>query len=634
MSGIFGIFFRDGHQVHKDDLVQMSNAMAHRGPDGQGLWSEGAVGFGHLLLQTTLETLYDQLPYVYTQFNLTITADARIDNREELISCLGMGSLDKVAITDSAIILAAYKKWGRDCALHLLGDFAFAIWDSVNKTIFCARDHLGIKPFIYYRSDRLFVFASEVDGVRAMSMTPNCINEGRIADFLVTQLEGIDKTSTFYEEIYRLPPAHTVVVSKDRFEKKCYWQLDPNYELQLKSDQEYVEQFREIYTDAVRQRLRGNNNVASMLSGGIDSSSIVGIAKHLHRSATGKPLPVFSAVSSTDKSCRETRFIEAVLKQGGLSSHTVTAADMPSMNEDVSRIVKSIQEPFDAMTMIIAIYLLAKKCGYNVMLDGIDGDVVASLSPSYPAFLLKNGKWLQALTEMRGQKKNYYRNRMSFLDIFMENLRSAFVPSIARRLRHKYLRKSLLNKAIQETIINREFARKINLNERLSRLRAYGSEGIGSTLRERHIKTISHPYLTVGVERYHRVAAICGVEPRHPLLDKRVVEFMVSLPWDQKVRFGWNKFLLRKVSEDVLPPEVCWRQGWEHIGWGFESKWLAVNFDEISTVIKKMVERSRDEINNSCINDNLKVYTNRKGPENETYLLDAFHLANWFGRQN
>ncbi len=633
MSGISGIFFRDDQPVQRDDLSRMSDAMAHRGPDSREIWSDGAAGLGHLMLQTTPEALHEQLPYNHTESHLTITADARIDNRDDLISCLGLRSADEETITDSSIILAAYRKWGRNCARHLLGDFVAAIWDSVDKTMFCCRDHLGIKPFIYYLSDKIFVFASEVDGVRAMPLIPNRINEGRIADFLVTQLEGIDKTSTFYEEIYRLPPAHTLVVSKDRIEKTCYWKLDPDSELQLKSDEEYAERFKEIYTDAIAQRLRGNN-VASMLSGGVDSSSIVGIARHLHQSATGNPFPVFSAVSSGNEVCRETRFINAVLKQGGLLSHTVSATDIPSLNKEISNVVKSIQEPFDAMVMIIAVYLLANKHGYKVILDGIDGDVVASLSPSYPAWFLQKGNWIQAFTAMKEQGKNYYQGYRSLSEIIKENFRTAFVPKILRRLKYKYMQANMLDSAIEKTIINRDFARRINLNKRLNLLRDHSYQGIGSTLIDQHIKTVSHPYLTVGIERYHRVAAICGVEPRHPLLDKRVVEFLVSMPWDQKVRSGWSKYLLRKTCENVLPREVCWRQGREHLGWEFASKWLAINFDEVNEVVKKMMTSSWDKVNISRLHDSIKLYSSHGTEDNEVDLLDAFHLAHWLNRQS
>ena len=192
----------------------------------------------------------------------------------------------------------------------------------------------------------------------------------------------------------------------------------------------------------------------------------------------------------------------------------------------------------------------------------------------------------------------------------------------------------MLNTAMKKTIISREFARRVNLNERLTRLREHGGEGIPSTLREQHVKTISHPYLTVGLERYHRVAAICGVEPRHPLLDRRVVEFLVSIPWGQKVRSGWNKYLLRKVSENTLSQEVCWRQGWEHLGWTFESKWLAVNLDEVTAVVDKMLTSCKKYMNVPYLYDSINHYEISGGYDYELNILDAYHLTLWSDRNN
>ncbi|GAH07934.1 unnamed protein product, partial [marine sediment metagenome] len=153
---------------------------------------------------------HEQLPLVNARGDIVITADARIDNRVELIDILGLGGRYHSQIGDSELILAAYEKWGEECPARLLGDFAFAIWDGRRQILFCARDHFGVKPFCYYhRHGRVFVFASQVKALLTMRQVPHQINEGRIADYLVGDLEGIDKTSTYYQEVYKHPPAHT-----------------------------------------------------------------------------------------------------------------------------------------------------------------------------------------------------------------------------------------------------------------------------------------------------------------------------------------------------------------------------------------------------------------------------------------
>src|SRR4028118_649697 len=162
MSAIAGIYYLDGRPVDCADLGRMVDTLAHRGPDGADVWCEESVGLGHRMLWTTPESLLEKLPLVDQTGNLVITADARIDNRDELIEVLGLTDHPAEKITDSQLILAAYERWGDRCPEYLLGDFAFAIWDRRQQQLFCARDHMGVKPFYYYHSDRLLVFASEI----------------------------------------------------------------------------------------------------------------------------------------------------------------------------------------------------------------------------------------------------------------------------------------------------------------------------------------------------------------------------------------------------------------------------------------------------------------------------------------
>lgn len=150
MSGIVGIYHLDGRPVEQQDVQRMTDSIAHRGPDGSAVWIEGPVGLGHRMLYTTPESLHEKLPLTNRTGDLTITADARIDNRNELFSMLNFNGRPRETIPDSEIILVAYEKWGEKCPEKLLGDFAFTIWDKRKQAIFCARDPIGIKPFYYY----------------------------------------------------------------------------------------------------------------------------------------------------------------------------------------------------------------------------------------------------------------------------------------------------------------------------------------------------------------------------------------------------------------------------------------------------------------------------------------------------
>lgn len=217
MSAISGIFYFDNQPVNISLPERMADCLLHRGPDGGGIWANGPVAFGHRLLHTTPQSLFEKLPLASQSGNLVITADVRIDNRDELIAALGFDHYDFASITDAQLILAAYEKWGEACPAKLLGDFAFAIWDSHNQTVFCVRDAIGVKPFYYYLSDRLFVFATEIKAIFCLPEIVHQPNESRIADHLLGLFR--DKTSTLYEGILRLPPAHSITVG-DRVKDK------------------------------------------------------------------------------------------------------------------------------------------------------------------------------------------------------------------------------------------------------------------------------------------------------------------------------------------------------------------------------------------------------------------------------
>ncbi len=277
MSGIVGLYYLDSQLAQPEVLRRMLEAVAHRGSDGADIWYKDSVGLGHRLLWTTRESLLENMPEASEDDNFVITADARIDNRDELINLLELNNPDK--ITDSQIILAAYQKWGDDCPDKLLGDFAFAIWNQKQQKLFCARDHFGVKPFYYYSSESVFAFASEIKAIFALSEIPRIINEERIGDYLIGNFE--DLTITSYKNVFRLPPASRMTVSPESINVESYWSLDPSKETRFSSDEEYAAKFLEIFTEAVRCRLRSFSNVGSMLSGGLDSSSITCLARKL-----------------------------------------------------------------------------------------------------------------------------------------------------------------------------------------------------------------------------------------------------------------------------------------------------------------------------------------------------------------
>jgi len=247
MGGIAGLFHLDGSPVDMRSIQRMLKPLFSRGPHGNKTWLGDTVGLGCTRLERGGGRYSGDL--LVDGSGLVIAADARLDNRADLCSAFAMP--DDGLLLDEAILLAAYKKWGETCASKLLGDFVFVIWNPGQRTLFCARDHFGSKPFYYLATKNAFFVASSPRAILDAMEEPAPVNEARIADFLVNPLEGINKTCTFYQGIYRLPPASQMTAGPGQCSVQQYWYPQPAGLDNLKSDEAYVEAFTSLYSDAV-----------------------------------------------------------------------------------------------------------------------------------------------------------------------------------------------------------------------------------------------------------------------------------------------------------------------------------------------------------------------------------------------
>jgi asparagine synthase (glutamine-hydrolysing) len=636
MSGIFGIFNQDGAPVPAGDLNAMASLLTRRGPDGTGIWNEASVGLGHTLLATTPELVFERQPWRHIGSGCTITADVRLDNRAELLSALGL--TDRAGVTgDAELIVAAYLAWGERCLDRLLGDFAFAIWDPSQHRLFCARDQFGMRPLYYHHSPgRFLVFASEPRAMLALPQVPYRINEGRIADFLVSQLEGIDKTSTFFEEVFRLPPAHALSVTPEGVREWRYWALEPGPELRLATDQDYAEAFLEVFTEAVRCRLRSAGPVGSMLSGGMDSGSVTAIARTILAEAGQGPLPTFSAVGPDPEVCVETRTIHAALTMDGLDPHLVSFTDLDPLMPGLAASTWDVDEPFDIwMTLIRAMYLAAHARGIKVVLDGVGGDVILS-EGSYIARLLGAGHWWTAWRETAGQRA-FWGNGYSVWRELGRSTRTAFTPTWLRRWAraHPLRARRRLRDNLRHSLIHPDFAARVGLSGRLRALDAHADRGgpLFSHARER-ARAIEHPYLTVGRERYDRVASAVAVEPRDPFLDRRVVAFCLSLPDDQTMQRGWPKAVLRRAMAGKLPDAVRWRRGKEHLGWDFTQALMARMKERMYVDIPANEHKVFPYVNADMVRHVTRAYLDDGQAEAAPGCYEAAQLAAWLQRHS
>ncbi|MDF5720875.1 MAG: lasso peptide isopeptide bond-forming cyclase [Rhizonema sp. PD37] len=665
MSGIMGIYYLNDRPVDREDLGIMVETLTHRGPDGADIWIDRAIGFGHRMLWTTPESLLEKLPFTGSTGNLTITSDARIDNRDELINTLKLNNCAAEKITDSQLILAAYEKWQESCPENLLGDFAFAIWDKQQQSVFCARDHLGVKPFYYfYQPSQTFLFASEIKALLCLQQVPRQLNEVRIADYLTFTME--DRAITSYQDILRLPPAHSMVISQSGIKIKSYWELDPHREMKMDSDQAYADKFREIFTEAVRCRLRSAFPIASQLSGGLDSSAVTCVARDL-LTKKKKSLHTISTIFDTITECDERPFINAVLEQGGLTPHYVYGDEVGPLShlDSIFRYEdEALLGPSHFYPWIVNRAL--KELGLRISLDGFDGDTTVCHGASRLTELARQGNWKTCIQEVQAFSPHFnispnaaFRNYgLPYLKDFAKKFRwRAFFEGV--RLIHKHFgvsRKQLIinhgikpvleqvqqllqrkqrkvtNSFVSQTpLVKGNFAELIGLDERIQKFGALSTEPL--TAKEQHWRGLTQGVLPYTLERVDQYAAMFSLEARHPFMDKRLIEFCLALPSDQKLYQGWGRMVMRRALEGILPTKVQWRGGKADLSANFDDGLLNRDRQILNEVMSHQIKYLEKYIDLDFLQtayQRLISTGNEVRDEDITPIWVAVTLALWF----
>jgi asparagine synthase (glutamine-hydrolysing) len=542
MSGITGILHRHGQPASRADLLRLTDCLSHRGPDGQGHWINGPAGLGHALLRTTPESSHERQPWSNESGRLCLTLDGRVDNREELLAALEANGANFRNEGDAELILRAYECWGEDCTDRIIGDFAFAIWDGRTRRFFCARDHLGIKPFYYFLSDRLFLFGSEPHLIlRHPDVRPEP-NEGMIGEYLANQVTS--QEDTLFRGVLRLPPAHRLIVSPDSVRKARYWDAAPSNELRYRSDAEYAEHFRSVFGEAVRCRLRSSTPVGADLSGGLDSSSVVGMAQSLIRrgAVLDKGFETLSLIFP-GMTCDESRYIDAVVERWNLHANKLLPEFM-----DANTITEQIRQHFDFpdypnQTMANPLAALAREKSIVVVLTGIGGDDWMGTGFPPCADLLRSGRLIALIHELRKDPEGLG---------LMRNIKELLAVVLPNRVRRAYT--WAFRRDGVPPWIDVDFARRVDLADRL---RDPSPTGPFTSYAQRDIfLSIRSGEHTLACELVDRSAARWGLENRHPFNDRRFIGFALSLPQSQRQRDSQIKFILRHAMRDLLPDLV------------------------------------------------------------------------------
>lgn len=541
MGGIVGILNRDGALVDRELISRMTSFLSFRGPDAQHFQINGNVAFGHAMFCTTVEAATEQQPLTLDQ-KLWLTADVRLDARRELIAKLEdklgapLRTLDDSsrAPNDAELILHAYEAWAEECVKHLLGDFAFAIWDTTRQRLFCARDQLGIRQLYYSVSADCFVFSNTLNCLRLHRRVSSNLNEQAIGDFLLFG-QNHEKDTTTFADIKRLPRAHTLSVSNKGVRLSEYWTPSAST-IRYRNDRDYIERFQDLLNASVADRLR-TERVAISLSGGLDSSAIAAVATRAQNSA---PLELSGYCVVYDAIFADEERKYAALVADALNIPLQFLEGNKINEQDDGRDVGVAPEPFDVEPLYAVSEELLRSLASSarVALTGWDGDTFLNETPKHSFITsLKKGNIARLLLDMIG---------------YVHHQRSP--PPIGIRTQWRRWRNPHWNRRPFPVWLNQDFSKRLNLNERWRQV----NNEVPTThpLRPRAFSTLYSPSWDLLFANYDAGTTLLPLEVRHPLIDLRMVEYLLSLP---VVPWMLEKTILRKAMAGTLPNAVLSR---------------------------------------------------------------------------
>ena len=539
MSGFIAIVDTSGAPVERNLLEALTSSLQCRGPDGQQVWTDGPVGLGHALFRTTREAKYENQP-ASLDGKVWITGSIRVDGREALLAELGLDRpLSLETTPDSELVLHAYHTWGERCLDHLLGDFAFALWDGRKRQLFCARDRFGMRQLYHARVGNTVVISNSLHCMRQHPGISDALDDQAIADFLLFGDHiWTDKTQTAFKDVITLPPAHQLTLSGDRTEITRYWDLPTDTPLlKYSRDEDYLEHFRAVFSHAVEDRLRCDDVVISM-SGGMDSSAIAATATSIRqRGGHEFSLNALTIVYDALHPCQERYYSGLVAEHLDLPIHYIVADQFPLLEPALqwTRPLEHYQPGLWVETTREAMQF------GRVMLTGSAGDNLLYYSPGLPTVTEANP--LHTLRQIMQLKARY-----------------GTMPGLGTGLKARW--KTMAGKTSRKSApypyppwLSHDLEQKLSMRDRWD---AYwmSSEAHDDT-HPRHPRlydSLMSPRWDM--DDFDMNGDFITPEMRDPFLDLRLVELVLSLP---PMPWLYQKHILRQGMKGLLPNAIIGR---------------------------------------------------------------------------
>jgi asparagine synthase (glutamine-hydrolysing) len=557
MSGIAGLLRLDGRTVTRPDLERAANALRQYGPDRSEIMTGGCIGLVHVLMRMTPEDRFDRQPWRGASGSL-ITADLRLDNRDDVLARIGIAPRDAMAWPDSRVLLAGWEKLGDDIWRLLRGPFAVAIWDPRSRALTLARDHLGLNVVMWHRSQRFFAFATMPTGLFAFAGVPRELSEEKLADFLV--LNHADHEATIYRDVFRVPPAHVMQVWPDGSTKqRRYWSPTEIKPVRLSSDQAYADGLRACLDLAVRRQMRSAHPVGCLLSGGLDSSSVAALAARALAEKnerlvtfTGVPRRGFDDPVPAGHYADETPYVEAIARAVQNVDVTYVRNDAGDAFAELERFFIALEGPVRNpanLGWILEILRQAHAQGRRVLLGGLFGNYTISWNGwSQAVTHLKHGRLLTAYRQWDlYYRRTPYSRWNALRRLFIEPLVPAQLGNWADRRRHPGRMAAWQDHAA----IRPDFAAAMAVNVRAQKA---GHDFLYRMRQDERIRGLTQVDY---VGDWHAAEkAVTGVEVRDPTADIDVISYCYGVPPEQYLAEGIDRSLIRRAMWGLLPKMV------------------------------------------------------------------------------
>lgn len=594
MCGISGVLVKDNKEVNHASLKAMNDSVRHRGPDGEGFYVSGKVGFGHRRLSILDLSELGAQPMKYGE-DLVLTFNGEVYNYIELRASLKQKGYSFTSGTDTEVVLAAYQEWGQQCVSHFNGMWAFAIHDKKKNLVFISRDRFGVKPLHYYVNQSYLLFGSEIRQILTQQVQRR-VNKQVLFDYLYLGYHH-HTNQTFFEGIFSLDPGHNLIfdLGSGQYEISKWYELEINKEIRKLPFDQAQKLFENTIDNAINLRLRSDVKVGTCLSGGLDSSYIATVAAKTFNAATEEKFTAITA-KSIEKENDESVFAEMVVRHANLD-WKVTFPQKEDFLKVVDDVIETQEEPFGGPSVMMQYFVMekAKKENCTVLLDGQGGDEgLLGYDRYYAAFLNQQKGLFNKIRSYIDISKN---SKLNIKDLFLYSLyfNNSKVRAKVQTSRNKHIKpefKSFVNydllKQISNASKNMDDLQKLEITKvQLQKLLKYED----------------------------RNSMKFSIEARVPFVDYKVIELALSLPFSYKVNGGWSKYVLRKSAENKLPSKIIWRKA--KIGFEAPKNWFLDKEEIVKTI--------SDSEFLSCIIDKEKISSGI----DEVSMWKLFNVAIW-----